>query len=86
MKKIKVLHGKLLVKRDKPEEKVGTIFIPQTANQKIIGEGTVIKGNTDLPAQTQIYFNKYAGTDVDLGDKEEYVVLDPRDILAIREG
>ena len=81
MKKIRVLHGKLLIKREKQPEMVGSFYVPTNANKKEMGWGEIINGNADLPKGTRIIFNKYAGTDIDLGDGNEYLILDQRDII-----
>lgn len=86
MKKIKVLHKKLLVRRQAEETvTAGGLLLPDNARQKIsVGLGTVVQGVPDIPQGTRIVFNKFAGTDVDLEDKpNEYVILDARDVIAI---
>jgi co-chaperonin GroES (HSP10) len=78
----KILHNKILVLREKPPEMVGIFHMPQTVAKKEIGIGLVIEGNKEIRPNTRIYFNKFAGSDIDLGDKNDLVILDPRDIIA----
>ena len=87
MKKIRLLHGKILIQRNAVDDKTsGGIFLPDVAKDKNVGEGTVVQGDEDeIITGTTVLFNKYAGTDVNLDDGNEYVAVDVRDILAIRE-
>lgn len=86
MKIVKLLHGKILIERKAVEEQThGGIILPDTAKDKNVGEGTVIQGSDEIPTGSVVLFNKYSGTDVNLEDKKDYVVVDPADVLAIYE-
>jgi chaperonin GroES len=86
MRKIKILHNKLLVKRERiVKDTPEWLILPDTAKRKEIGTGQIVYGTPDLPEGTRVIFNKYAGTDVDLKEEDDYVVLDPRDVLATLE-
>lgn len=83
MKKIRLLHDKLLILRDSHESKTtGGIFLPDTSQKKEIGMGTVVQGTPELPQGTRIVFSKYAGTDISLEENKEHVALDEKDIMA----
>jgi co-chaperonin GroES (HSP10) len=85
MKKIKVLHKKLLVRRIHADQ-TSTIILPDSMDKGSIGMGVVVQGSPDLTEGSRIYFSKYAGTDVELDDKpNEYLILDSRDVMAKEE-
>lgn len=85
VKKIKLLHGKILVERAKAEERTSAgIYIPQQHQKQELGIGTIIQcpknvDDSEIKVGATVYFNKYAGTDI----SEDYVVLDPKDLLAV---
>lgn len=87
MKIKKLLHNKLLVKRevlpDQYQSESGLVLLKP---KKELGYGFIEIGNSELKKGDKVVFNKYAGTDVDLQDRNEYVALDQRDILAKIEG
>lgn len=87
------LHDRLVVKRNDAEEKIGSLFIPDTAKEKpvrgvvlAVGEGKrddLGKRITpDVKAGDEIIFGKYAGTELKL-DGELHVMLREDEVLAI---
>ncbi|RKY00236.1 co-chaperone GroES [Candidatus Poribacteria bacterium] len=94
--KIEPLADRVVVEPvEEKEEKVGNIIIPDTAKEKpmegkvvAVGPGKVNeKGErvkmTVKPGDRVLY-NKFAGTEVKIGDKE-YLIMRESDILAIIE-
>ena len=92
MRNIKPTNNKILVKRTVPEPKTASgIIIPQTAKRDDAVDGTVIT----LPREIEVLpgvllkegdtviYKRYAGYDMELGDRDDYVLLDPRDLLGI---
>jgi len=84
MKQIKVLHNKLLVKRElTSQHDIGGFVLPDASKKEAMGIGIVVQGVQDIATGSRIVFSKWAGTDVELDDKpNEYVILDPKDVMA----
>jgi chaperonin GroES len=91
--KIKPLGDRVLVRFVDPQEKVGSIVIPDTAKEKptegiveAVGGGKVDDKGVRQPMHVKegdrVLFGRYAGTEVRLGDKE-YMVLHETEILAV---
>ncbi len=75
------------------EEKVGNIYIPDTAKEKpnegkiiAVGPGRVSEDGKTIPSQVQVgqkvLYGKYSGTDIKENGKE-YLIVKESDILAI---
>jgi chaperonin GroES len=92
--KVKPLHDRLLVRRieDKVEKK-GSIVIPDSAKEKpmegkviAVGSGRVVESGKKVPLDVKVgdrvLLGKYAGTEVDMGDKEHVIVRED-EILGI---
>ncbi len=91
------LHDKLLVRRDKAEDRTKSgIFLPEKAKDtpktgvvEAVGTGTL---NTDTGHLTplsvkkgeRVLFSSYAGTEIKLND-EEYLVMSEEEIMAVIE-
>jgi chaperonin GroES len=96
MAKIKVrpLGEKVLVKRVESEEKTaGGIVLPDTAKEKpqratvlAVGDGKLLDSGKRMPLTVkkndQVLLSKWGGTEINV-DREEYLILDEADILAI---
>ena len=94
--KLKPLNDRVLVKRLESEEKTaGGLFIPDTAKEKpskgqVVAAGPGKAGENGervalaVKAGDMVLFNKYAGTEVKLDDKE-YLIVRQSDILAVVE-
>ncbi len=93
--KIKPLQDRILVERIEEETKKGGIIIPDTAKEKpqqgkVIATGPGRRGEDGkyIPIEVKkgdyILFGKYAGTEVNIGDKE-YLIMREDDVLAIIE-
>jgi|SRR5579863_10253656 chaperonin GroES len=95
--KIRPLHDRIVVKRlDATENKVGGLFIPDSAKEKP-QEGEVVSvGNgkrneqgalipLDVKAGDRILFGKYSGSDVKI-DGEEYMIMREDEVLGVLEG
>jgi chaperonin GroES len=91
---VKPLDDRVLVKQNEAEETTaGGIVLPDTAKEKP-QRGTVIaagpgklldsgeRGEMSLKKGDEIYYGKYAGTEIKI-DAEEYVILRESDVLAI---
>src|SRR3990167_10793397 len=91
---IKPLHDRLLVRiSDKQEDKKGSIFIPQSAQERpqegtvmAVGAGKVLD-NGELRAPVvaigdRILFGKYSGGKILIAD-EEYLVMREDEVLAV---
>jgi chaperonin GroES len=84
--KVQPLDERVLVKPIEPEEKVGSIIIPDTAKEKPM-TGEVIAVGTDeeikkiLKAGDKVLFAKYAGEEIMINGEKHLII--PRDqILA----
>lgn len=84
--KHKPLGNKVVVLRDKAEEKTASgIFIPDTVQEKPL-RGTVIAANKDseLKEGDKVIYNKFAGTEMTI-DNINYLLLKDDDILLIEQ-
>lgn len=93
--KLRPLHDRVLVQRadDAGANKVGKIFIPDSAKEKpqkgkviAVGSGSLGAKGERMPMTVKegdlILFGKYSGADIKL-DGEEYMILREDEILAI---
>jgi chaperonin GroES len=94
--KLRPLQDRILVQREKEDEKTkGGIIIPDTAKEKPI-EGTVIAAGNgkrsekgmrvvlDVKKGDRILFGKYSGTEVKI-EGEEYLIMREDDVLGVTE-
>ncbi len=87
--KIKPLADRVLIKVESEEtQKVGSLFIPQTAQEKT-NTGVVAEIGDDKDVITvkvgdKVMFDKYAGTKLE-ADGSEYLLVRIADVLAIVE-
>ena len=89
------LHDRVLVKRVASEEKIGGIFIPDSAKEKpvhglvvSVGAGKMLD-NGDVRAMSvkagdKILFSKYAGTEIKIG-QDDHTIMREDDVLGIIE-
>lgn len=94
--KLKPLKDNIVVKVLEAEEKTGGgLFLPDTAKEKpqqakviAVGSGRRLKNGQVVPLSVKkgdtVLFGKYSGSEVRI-EKEEYLILGERDILAILE-
>jgi chaperonin GroES len=93
---IKPLADRVLLEAaDQREEKIGNIYIPDTAKEKP-NEGIVVEvgpgkvtddGKTIIPqvkSGQRVLYSKYSGTEIKEGGKD-YLIVREADILAIVE-
>ena len=90
---IRPLHDRIVVKRiESSENKIGGLFIPDSAKEKpqegeVVAVGNGKKGDDgkviplDVKAGDRILFGKYSGNDIKIDD-EEYMILKEDEILA----
>lgn len=76
-------EDRLLIAPDKVSDKIGNIFIPDTAKDKPckgrvieIGEDPVIK----VKVGDNVFYGKFAGTPITI-DQEEYLVMRNSDVF-----
>jgi len=94
--KLRPLQDRILVQREKEDEKTkGGIIIPDTAKEKPI-EGTVIAAGNgkrsekgmrvvlDVKKGDRILFGKYSGTEVKI-EGVEYLIMREDDVLGVTE-
>ena len=91
---VKPLDDRVLIKQSEAEEtSAGGIVLPDTAKEKpqlgrviATGPGKLLdsgkRGKMSLKKGDQIYYAKYAGTEVKI-DGKEYVILRESDVLAV---
>ena len=91
---VKPLDDRVLVKQSEAEETTaGGLVLPDTAKEKpqrgkVVGAGagklldSGKRGKMSLKKGDQIYYAKYAGTEVKI-DGKEYVILRESDVLAV---
>lgn len=94
-KKLVPLGDRVAVKQEPAEEKTRSgIVLPDTAKEKpaegtvvAVGSGRVLDSGQKVPLEVKIgdkiIYSKYGGTEVKI-DGEEYIILQERDILAVR--
>ncbi len=94
-KNLKPLGDRVVVKQEPSEEKTQSgIVLPDTAKEKpqmgtviAVGAGRVLDNGQRVPLEVKIgdkvIYAKYGGTEVKL-DNEEYIILQERDILAVK--
>jgi chaperonin GroES len=92
--KLRPLHDRVLVQRaDNVSNKIGKLFIPDSAKEKpqegkviAAGNGTLGPDGKRIPLSVKagdaILFGKYSGADIKL-DGQEYMILREDEILAI---
>ena len=94
---IRPLHDRIVVKRiESSENKIGGLFIPDSAKEKPQEGEVVAVGNgkrnekgelmpLDLKAGDRILFGKYSGSEIKI-ENEEYLILREDEILAKLSG
>ena len=95
--KIRPLYDRIVVKRvETQEEKIGGLFIPDSAKEKpqeaevvAVGKGKRLEDGKVVPLDVQvgdrILFGKYSGSDIKL-DNEEYLIMREEEVLGILSG
>lgn len=93
---VKPLDDRVLVKQSEAEERTaGGIVLPDAAREKpqrgkvvATGPGKMLesgsRGKMGLKKGDEVYYGKYAGTEVKI-DQTEYVILRESDVLAVIE-
>lgn len=93
---IKPLADRVLIEAaPEKEEKIGSIFIPDTAKEKpnmgvvvAVGPGKVTDDGKTVPLQVKpgqkVLYGKYSGTEIKENGKE-YLIVRESDVLAIVE-
>ncbi|MCS7083651.1 MAG: co-chaperone GroES [Aquificaceae bacterium] len=97
MAKLRPLNDKIVVKRIEEQEQrtASGIIIPDTAKEKpqvgeviAVGEGRMLQNGQRVAPSVKVgdkvVFNKYAGTEVELGG-EKLLVMSEDEVLAIVE-
>ena len=91
---VKPLDDRVLVRQSSPEETTaGGIVLPDTAKEKPqrgrvagIGPGKLLdngkRGAMSLKNGDEVFYGKYAGTEIKVGGKE-HVILRESDVLAV---
>ncbi len=94
-KNLKPLGDRVVVKQEPSEEKTQSgILLPDSAKEKpqvgtiiAVGSGRVLDNGQRLPLEVKIgdkvIYAKYGGTEVKI-DNEEFIILQERDILAVK--
>jgi chaperonin GroES len=94
--KIRPLYDRIVVKRiETQEQKVGGLYIPDTAKEKpqegevvAVGKGKRLEDGKVVPLDVQvgdrILFGKYSGSDIKL-DNDEYLIMREEEVLGILE-
>src|SRR5271156_867030 len=94
---IRPLHDRIVVKRiESSENKIGGLFIPDSAKEKPQEGEVVAVGNgkrnekgelmpLDLKAGDRILFGKYSGSDIKV-DGTEYMIMREDEVLGVLEG
>src|ERR1700681_1735037 len=92
---IRPLYDRIVVKRleDQTENKIGGLFIPDSAKEKpqegevvAVGKGKRLEDGKVVPLDVQvgdrILFGKYSGSDIKL-DGDEYLIMREDEVLGI---
>ena len=92
--KIRPLYDRIVVKRiEQQEQKVGGLFIPDSAKEKpqegevvAVGKGKRMEDGKVIPLDVQvgdrILFGKYSGSDIKL-EQEELLIMREDEVLGI---
>jgi chaperonin GroES len=92
--KIRPLYDRIVVKRiEEQEQKVGGLFIPDSAKEKpqegevvAVGKGKRLEDGKVIPLDVKpgdrILFGKYSGSDITL-DGQEYLIMREDEVLGI---
>jgi chaperonin GroES len=92
--KIRPLYDRIVVKRiEQQEQKVGGLFIPDSAKEKpqegevvAVGKGKRLEDGKVIPLDVQvgdrILFGKYSGSDIKL-EQEELLIMREDEVLGI---
>ena len=95
MKRITIspAEQRVVVLPDKPEEKIGMVYIPKSVERETPRIGTIIStgtGSSDNPMMyytgQKVIFSKYSGIEVELnldGELKNYLVMNQIDIMMI---
>ena len=97
--KIKITGARILVKEKKlSEETTSGIVIPGREEQKTntgivlkVGDGAMLENGTKIPVDVKVgetvVYSSFSGSPVkyDADDKEEYIILNERDVLCVIE-
>ena len=93
--KLTPLGDRVIVKPDPGEEKTKSgIVLPDSAKEKpqegtvvAVGSGRFLDGGQKVPVEVKvgdkIIYSKYGGSEVKI-DNEDYIILQERDILAVK--
>ena len=91
---IRPLYDRIVVKRiEEQEQKVGGLFIPDSAKEKpqegevvAVGKGKRLEDGKIIPLDVQvgnrILFGKYSGSDIKL-DGNEYMIMREDEVLGV---
>jgi chaperonin GroES len=94
MPNVKPLRDRVLVKRlEEPEQKMGSIIVPDTAKEKpqqaevvAVGSGRLLENGERVPPALKpgdkVLVGKWSGTEVKI-DGEEYLILKEDEVLGI---
>jgi chaperonin GroES len=94
---IRPLHDRIVVKRiESTENKIGGLFIPDSAKEKpqegeVVAVGNGKRGEDgkviplDVKAGDRILFGKYSGSDIKI-DGTEYMIMREDEVLGVLEG
>ena len=94
---VRPLRDRVLVERiEEQEQKVGGIYIPDTAREKpqqgtviAVGNGRVTEKGQVIPLDIKvgetILFGKFAGTEIKIEGKE-YLIIREEEVLGVLEG
>ena len=94
--KVQPLDDRVLIKQSDAEvTTAGGIVLPDAAQEKpqrgtviAVGPGKLLdsgkRGKPDLKVKDEVYYGKYAGTEVKING-EEYVICKESDVLAVIE-
>ncbi len=93
---IRPLYDRIVIKRsEEKENKVGGLFIPDSAKEKpqeaevvAVGRGKRLEDGTIVPLDVKvgdtILFGKYSGSDIKI-DGQEYMIMREDEVLGIVE-
>jgi len=83
LEQCRIVGDRILLRQKNPDRVTrGGIVIPEVATKRV-NQGTVVKSNTkDIPAGAEVLYSPFGGIPVTLAG-QEYLVLDPQDILLV---
>lgn len=96
MIKIRPINNKIVIQRDRAENKHGSIYLPETAKEKPVTATVIACGPGEFNKSTgsvvpmsvkigdKIIINKWGGSEIKIGT-QEYLIITENEVLGVVE-